>query len=148
MDTGFNSSSSPPIYDMRRIFSILFVLLMSLSSLASDSNGVVRIFWTYPTENLDHTPLTDLSGAKIYYGLSSSNYIRIVDAGYVMPAPGSEGTCLVTGLTVGVKYYFNGTAYNVAGLESGFCNEVSKEAYSINSPQSPIRLRFCPINDQ
>ena len=81
----------------------------------------VTVTWNMPTNNLDGTPLTDLAGAKIYYGTESSNYTTLVDAGMVE-------AFTVTGLVRGVTYYLNGTAYNVAGLESDFCTEVAKEA--------------------
>jgi len=83
--------------------------------------GTVTLTWTMPTNNLDGTPLTDLAGAKVYYGTASSNYTTVVDAGMVE-------TYTITGLTAGATYYCNGTAYNTAGLESDFCDEVAKEA--------------------
>ena len=81
----------------------------------------ISVQWDMPTTNTDGTPLTDLAGARIYYGTASSNYTATVDAGMVE-------SLSVTGLTAGATYYFNGTAYNTAGLESDFCTEVAKVA--------------------
>jgi len=86
----------------------------------------VTVSWTFATNNVDGTALTDLAGAKIYYGVASSNYVKIVDVPGV--APGAVGHCIVTGLVSGLTYYFNGTAYNTSALESDFAAEVSKKA--------------------
>jgi len=81
----------------------------------------ISVQWDMPTTNIDGTPLTDLAGARVYVGTSSSNYTWTVDAGMAE-------SLSVTGLTAGATYYFNGTAYNEAGVESDFCNEVAKTA--------------------
>ena len=81
--------------------------------------SAVKLRWSFPTNNLDGTPLTDLAGAKVYYGTSSSNYTHTLDVGMT-------NACTVTGLDYLRVYYFNGTAYNTAGLESDFCTEVAK----------------------
>ena len=87
----------------------------------SGTNASVSLTWTMPTRNIDGTPLTDLAGAKVYYGTASSNYMHVVDVGLCEAAT-------ITGLTAGATYYLNGTAYNAAGLESDFCAEVAKQA--------------------
>jgi len=86
----------------------------------------VSVSWTFAANNVDGTPLTDLAGAKVYYGASSSNYTQVVDVSGGQPGQACSFT--VTGLVAGVTYYFNGTAYNTAGLESDFCAEVAKIA--------------------
>ena len=98
----------------------LIVLALVLACRAAAAE--VRVVWTFADRNTDGTPLTDLAGAKVYYGTASSNYTHVV----TLPggSPGGEGRATVTGLTHGVAYYLSGTAYNVAGLESDFCNEV------------------------
>lgn len=124
----------------RKIISILTILVsLVLSPSEASTNGIVRVRWTFASKNTDGTPLIDLAGGKVYYGLSSSNYTRIV---YVPGGkPGEEGKCTVSNLVVGVTYYLNGTAYNTAGLESDFCNEVVKEASDPKSLEKPIQLR-------
>jgi hypothetical protein len=86
----------------------------------------VRVAWTFATHNTDGSPLTDLAGAKVYYGTASSNYTHVAD----VPGgtPGADARFTVTGLVDGVRYFLNGTAYNLAGLESDFCNEISRVA--------------------
>ena len=80
---------------------------------------------------MDGTPLIDLGGAKIYYGTNSYNYTHVIDVGMVT-------NYTITNLELGKKYYFNGVAYNTAGLESDFTIEVSKIP-SIK-PSAPINL--------
>ena len=102
----------------------LIVLALVLACRAAAAE--VRVAWRFADRNTDGTPLTDLAGAKVYYGTASSNYTHVV----TVPggSPGGEGRATVTGLVRGVAYYLNGTAYNVAGLESDFCNEVRRVA--------------------
>jgi hypothetical protein len=72
---------------------------------------------------LTWTPNTDadLAGYKIYQRTSSSTYgapLTIVPAGTV--------TYVATGLSANTTYFFVITAYDIAGNESSFSNEVSK----------------------
>jgi hypothetical protein len=60
---------------------------------------------------------TDLAGYKVYYGTASRTYGPPVTIGI-------QTTYTVTNLPPGT-YYFAVTAFNTAGLESGFSNEVS-----------------------
>ena len=80
--------------------------------------GNSQLSWTPPTTNTDGSQLTNLAGYKIYYGTSSGHYTQSVNAGNVT-------SYTITNLTDGVKYYFAATAYNTAGAESGYSNEVS-----------------------
>ena len=58
-----------------------------------------------------------VAGYKVYWGTSSGVYDQFNDV--------SQTIATVSGLTVGVRYYFAVTAYNEAGLESGYSEEVS-----------------------
>lgn len=58
----------------------------------------------------------DVLGYRIYYGIASRTYSRSIDVGNVT-------AYTVTGLGTGI-YFFAVTAYNAAGLESGYSNEV------------------------
>jgi len=117
----------------KNIFSVLLIGLIVLiltgcaggggSGSASGSGsgsgtGVLSLSWTAPTSNTDGTQLTDLAGYKIYYGPSSGNYSTNIDVGNVT-------SYTVDNLTAGT-YYIAITAYNTAGIESTFSNEVSK----------------------
>jgi len=86
----------------------------------------VRITWDPNTE-------TDLAGYRVYYGVSSGDYDAYVEVGNQIGAT-------VSGLAYGMAYYFAATAYDLAGNESAYSNEVvyvpqASCAYSI-SPAS------------
>jgi hypothetical protein len=59
----------------------------------------------------------DLAGYKLHYGTGSGSYPTVVDVG-------RQTTYTLTGLTAGTTYYIVATAYNAAGLESTYSNEV------------------------
>lgn len=84
----------------------------------SISTGFVTLTWDSPTTNADGTPLEDLAGYKIYYGISEGNYTASIDAGNVT-------TYTVSNLSSGT-YYFAVTAYDISGNESGYSNEANK----------------------
>lgn len=92
--------------------------------------GEISLTWTMPTNTVDGIPLTDLAGAKVYYGVASSNYTAVIDVG-------NTNACTITGLEEGVTYYLNGTAYNTSGLESDFCNEAVKIAAPSSGNEPP-----------
>jgi hypothetical protein len=75
--------------------------------------GVATLAWNAPTTNVDGSPLTDLAGYKIYYGVSPGVYSTSIDVG-------SNTSHQVGNLTVGTTYYFTVTAYNTTGNESDF----------------------------
>jgi len=60
---------------------------------------------------------SDLAGYKVYYGTASGTYGTPITIG-------TQVSYTFTQLAPGT-YYFAVTAYNTAGLESGFSNEVS-----------------------
>jgi hypothetical protein len=75
--------------------------------------------WQAPTQNVDGSPLTDLSGYVIYWGTSSRNYI----GSYTINSP----TTTEWEATVPAgSYYFAMTAFDSENNESGYSNEVLK----------------------
>jgi len=77
----------------------------------------------------DQNPEPDIAGYKVYSGRASRDYSTSVDVGKV--------TVWKSGpLAVG-PLYFAITAYNVAGIESGFSNEITS-----SSPSNPKGLRY------
>jgi hypothetical protein len=82
--------------------------------------GSATISWTPPTTNTDNSPLTNLSGYRIYYGTNASNLTQALD----LPNPGiSSG--VVENLAAG-KWYFAVTSYNSSNVESERSNVTSK----------------------
>ena len=86
-------------------------LLVLLQGPTPGFAGEATLSWDQNTE-------PDLAGYKIYFGTSSGVYGTPIDAGV-------QTTYTVTGLAIS-PYYFAVTAYNTAGNESAFSNEVTK----------------------
>jgi hypothetical protein len=75
--------------------------------------------WRAPTQNVDGTPLTDLAGYRVYWGLSSRSY----SGSYTINSP----TTTQWEATVSPgEYYFALTALDHENNESGYSNEVLK----------------------
>jgi Putative Ig domain len=81
--------------------------------------AAVTLSWQAPTENSDGSPLVDLKGYKVFYGLASKSYTGSVD----LPNPGLT-MYVVQNLAMGT-YYFAIGAYNAAGQLSSMSGEVS-----------------------
>ena len=79
---------------------------------AQIANASMLISWTAPTENTDGTPLMNLAGYRIYYGLSEGDYPNMTEVG-------TAGTTsfVVENLLPGT-YYVVATSINVDGAES------------------------------
>lgn len=86
-------------------------------------NGKALVSWMPPTENTDGSPLLDLAGYRIYYGINSGIYSKTVD----IDNPGLT-SFLVEDLGVS-DWFFAMTAYNAFGAESGYSAEV---AFTVN----------------
>jgi hypothetical protein len=86
----------------------LALLLLALST--SASAAPITLAW-------DAVSDADLAGYKLYYGYASREYSVHVDVGKYI-------TTEMSGLEDASIYYFAVTAYDTAGNESGFSNEV------------------------
>lgn len=107
-----------------------FLCLLALPAWAQPApplyevSGTTILRWTPPAENVDGTPLTDLDGYRIYWGMSSRDYIDSVDISdegltqqlVTVPLDSDNQT----------TWYFAMTAYDVDGNESAYSNEVRK----------------------
>lgn len=80
------------------------------------SLGSVTLSWTPPTENEDGSPLTDLSGYRIYWGTTPGVYPNSV----ALNNPGMT-TYVVDNLAPGT-YEFVATSVNSSGMESAYSN--------------------------
>lgn len=67
------------------------------------------------------SPSASVTGYKLYYGQASGNYTTSSDVG-------NNLSYTVGGLTSGQNYYFAVTAYDAAGAQSAFSNEVAGTA--------------------
>lgn len=82
----------------------------------SNANGRITLSWTPPTENTDGTPLTNLSGYKIYYGTSSGSLNKTIDINTA-----GISTYIVEDLSP-ATWYFAITAVTASGQESSRSN--------------------------
>jgi hypothetical protein len=78
----------------------------------------VTLSWQAPSARTDGTPLTNLAGYRIFYGRMSETYDFTID----IANPGILDY-VVDGLSPG-DWYFVAAAYDSAGMESNFSNEV------------------------
>lgn len=101
------------------LYKIILILLFIMGIYNYSMAENVALRWEAPVTNVDNTPLMDLDGFKIYYGTASGVYNTNIDVGMVV-------CTVVTGLTVGITYFFAATAYDVLMNESSYSNEVSK----------------------
>ena len=88
------------------------------SSTSSPYTGTATLHWESPSNRVDGSALSDISGYVIYYGYSPGNYTNWVDVGDVE-------MYTVTNLSPGTLY-FALTAYDSFGTESDFSNELNK----------------------
>ena len=101
----------------------LGLILMSLLVAGVVQATDVTLTWIAPTTNADGTPLTDLAGFRVYYGVAYHSSRIQIDAGL-------STTITLPGFSVGTTYWFTVTALNLAGLESLPAPEI---AYTIPS---------------
>ena len=82
--------------------------------------GSATLSWNPPTENVDGTTLTDLSGYRIYYGRSANQLNQSI----VLNNPGL--TRYVVENLAPANWHFAMTSVNSSGIESGRSPTVSK----------------------
>jgi hypothetical protein len=89
---------------------VAFAAIFSFVTAAFAETRSVTLSWDANTE-------PDIAGYKVYWGTASGAYGQFSDV--------SQHTASVSDLAVGIRYYFAVTAYNEAGLESGYSEEIS-----------------------
>ncbi|HEY3517014.1 MAG TPA: putative Ig domain-containing protein [Gammaproteobacteria bacterium] len=85
------------------------------------ATGQALLSWTPPTQNTDGSPLTNLAGYRVYWGLTPGSYANSV----TVNNPGIA-TYVVDQLTP-AQWYFAVTALSSTGAESGYSNVGSKQ---------------------
>jgi hypothetical protein len=89
-------------------------------AVSRDELGSVTLEWLPPQSNTDGSVASDLSGYVIYWGTEPGAYdqqITIDNVGL---------TAYVVDNLRPATYYFTATAFNAAGIESDFSNEVMR----------------------
>lgn len=127
-----NSVSHTHVGKQTFLNSLLVVLFFTQGLFARD----IRLIWI---PNSEH----DLAGYNIYYGEASRQYEWIFDVG--------DTTQFTIGLDDTTSYYFAATAYDTAGNESGFSNEVHTDSLNVLYLTAPVFeieiLEMLDIND-
>jgi len=120
------------VVDMLIIASVIVIVAM-----CSGRSHAFELCWENPNENVDGTPLTDLTGLNIYIGLQLGGPY---DHDMVVYPDTVAGASRCTEITVSPGTYFvRATAYDAQGNESGYSNEVVKTQID-SSPLPPIAL--------
>lgn len=114
-------------FGIRKTILLLAIFISMNHQIVSAADAVLT--WNPNSEN-------DLAGYKVYVGTDSRIYSAPIDVGRVT-------TWTATGLSAGATYYFAVTAYNTAGAESGFSNEVSK---TLSSPPDTTPPALSSVN--
>ncbi len=86
----------------------------------ASATGSAVLTWTMPTQNTDGSPLTDLTGYRVYYGTNPASL-----ASSVSIASGTT-TTTIPNLPTGVTYYFAIASVSVSGGEGNKSNVASK----------------------
>jgi hypothetical protein len=90
-------------------------------TVAAATTGSITVSWVPPTQNTDGTPVTGLSGFRVYYGTASRQY----DQSVLVSSP-SLTSVVVEGLSSGTTWYFGVKSVNSTGVESDYSNEAVK----------------------
>jgi hypothetical protein len=106
----------------------LFVAVAAIFSFVTGAFAETRSV----TLTWDANAEPDIAGYKVYWGTASGVYDHFNDV--------SQTTASVPDLAVGLRYYFAVTAYNEAGLESGYSEEISAIVPSPDSTPVPQYL--------
>jgi hypothetical protein len=93
-----------------RIFFLPFILCFFLPNSISYA-AKATLAWDPPVIS------TDVAGYMIYYGTASGVYSQVIDVG-------NTTSYTLSNLNGGQTYYFTTTAYNHAGMQSTYSNEV------------------------
>ena len=111
-----------PFFIVHSSVNLIVFLVIFLTCLSLAHAQQVTLAWNPNTE-------TDLGGYKVYSGTASRTYPNISNVG-------NSTTCTISGLTAGSTYYFALTAYDNAGNEGGYSNEVTYTVPTTPPPTS------------
>jgi hypothetical protein len=90
-------------------------------TVAAAPTGSITVSWVPPTQNTNGTPVTGLSGFRVYYGTASRQYAQSV----LVSSP-SLRSVVVEGLSPGTTWYFGVKSVSSTGVESEYSNEAVK----------------------
>ena len=104
------------------IIAAISILFLLCTSCTLDPNAWMTMYFPEKGDAMvslewDPNPEPDLAGYRIYCGINSGEYVRVVDVG-------NTNSTTIPNLVSGSTYYFAATAYNYMGYESGFSTEI------------------------
>ena len=112
-------------------------LLLLLPGLAFGAT-IDKIDWIAPTQNVDGSPLTDLSSYNVYIGSATRTYITTIPILDPLATSALNLSFSLVGVLNGDQVFVAMTAVDSAGNESVFSNEVVKTVSVINiAPNAP-----------
>jgi len=118
---------------------IIILLMMFLVSCASAQTKIPYVLGTW-NKNTEQ----DLAGYKVYWGTSSRDYDSVIDVGK------NNNTVLSDTLLYDISYYFAVTAYDTAGNESEYSEQVifyaRKSVRDTLKPRKPKNPKFIEFN--
>lgn len=100
------------------IIGVVLLIFLALPALA------VTLAWDSPTTNTDGSPLVNLAGYKVYYGITAGNYDGVID----IPVVSTYQVELPFG-----SNYVALTAYSTDGNESSYSNEIFRQEGEISN---------------
>ena len=116
------------------LFGSLVVIFFSGLFLCGIADAASTVTWERPATNADGTPCTDLAGYKIYYDSDRAGApydgtdLNQGRSPIVVPVSSLQNPAnpeyKLSGLEMNKSYYVTVTAYDFAGNESGFSNQI------------------------
>ncbi|OGU10968.1 MAG: hypothetical protein A2075_04075 [Geobacteraceae bacterium GWC2_58_44] len=108
--------------------SVAVIATLGQLSIPTAEAGQVNLSWSAPT-NSNGSQVSDLAGYRLHTGNVPGSYQQSVDVG-------KQTSYTLGSLSDGASYYFAVTAYNTAGLESQYSNEIKKTALASTATYS------------
>ena len=90
-------------------------------TVAAAQTTSVRVSWRAPATNEDGTPVSDLTGFRVFYGNASGQYGQSL-----LASSPSITSVVIEDLTSSTTWYFVVKALAAGGVESDYSTEVSK----------------------
>ena len=116
---------------MKWLIAIGIVMLTAGVLIALPYQPKTTLTWDAPTTNTDGTPLTDLAGYKVYWGVVSGIYTANKDVGNVL----TVNIVQIMALIPRGNYCFAVTTYDMDLTESTYSNEICNNfKKQLNSP--------------
>ena len=122
---------------MKWLIGIVIILLSAGLLIALPYQPKTTLMWEAPTTNIDGSPLTDLSGYKVYWGAVSGTYTGVKDVLNVT----TVNIAQTMAITPKGNYCFVVTAYDVAGNESDWSNEICATFSKKASPPKTLGIQ-------